>query len=184
MIAKKKSEAQLIIEGIAAEVRKHVEGPIYDRFRRIEEVLFADKTPEGLRSLPEEVGRHIDRLDVLEFALFGVKDPPTGEINPEMHSVIGILARIRDALHDMGITMPKCRPPLEVGQDVNAGTCDVCGGHRIIIRGRHPHQDNRVVCATCAVEKLEDIVSQLNCEAGTERIDALDPLPASQGASL
>ena len=36
--------------------------------------------------------------------------------------------------------------------------CNVCGGIMVYIRGRHPGHDNRLVCPTCAVESLEQII--------------------------
>ena len=35
--------------------------------------------------------------------------------------------------------------------------CGLCGGKRVYIRGRHPGEDNRVVCPTCLAETLDDI---------------------------
>lgn len=38
-----------------------------------------------------------------------------------------------------------------------AKDCDICGCALVFIRGRHPKQDRREVCPTCAVERLEQI---------------------------
>lgn len=51
---------------------------------------------------------------------------------------------------------------------VNAG-CEVCGGKLLIIRGKHPHEKRRKVCATCATEILESLYDNLsNREAAQE----------------
>lgn len=44
---------------------------------------------------------------------------------------------------------------LEEGAQI--GGCNVCGGKMVYIRGRYPGTDNRLVCPTCAVERLEQI---------------------------
>jgi hypothetical protein len=36
-------------------------------------------------------------------------------------------------------------------------TCSCCGGKQVYIRGRYPNTDNRLVCPTCATERLEQI---------------------------
>jgi len=35
--------------------------------------------------------------------------------------------------------------------------CKVCGSNLTGIRGRHPNEQPRLICATCAYEKLETI---------------------------
>lgn len=35
--------------------------------------------------------------------------------------------------------------------------CGICGSRMVFIRGRHPHEEEREVCPTCAVERLEQI---------------------------
>lgn len=35
--------------------------------------------------------------------------------------------------------------------------CTVCGSKLVYIRGRYPHTEEREVCPTCAVERLEQI---------------------------
>jgi len=44
--------------------------------------------------------------------------------------------------------------------------CNVCGGSLISIRGKYPQRfkeaSNRVVCPTCIVEQLEDILAKIN----------------------
>lgn len=37
--------------------------------------------------------------------------------------------------------------------------CLVCGGRLTMIRGKHPGEDDREVCPTCATERLEDFLS-------------------------
>lgn len=45
--------------------------------------------------------------------------------------------------------------------------CPVCGSSMVYIRGRYPHTDNRrLVCACCAVEKLEQISEIASPEYG------------------
>ena len=37
-------------------------------------------------------------------------------------------------------------------------SCGICGGQMVYIRGRYPHTEcKRLVCPTCAVERLEQI---------------------------
>lgn len=38
-----------------------------------------------------------------------------------------------------------------------ADRCGICGGPRVYIRGRHPGDDKRQICPTCAYERLEEI---------------------------
>lgn len=40
--------------------------------------------------------------------------------------------------------------------------CNVCGGQLWLIRGKHPKDDKRKVCPTCAIEILESIYSNLD----------------------
>ncbi len=42
------------------------------------------------------------------------------------------------------------------------GGCEVCGGALVKVRGRHPGEDDRQVCSTCAVEILESILDNCN----------------------
>jgi hypothetical protein len=36
-------------------------------------------------------------------------------------------------------------------------SCPTCGGKRVLIRGRHPKDDKRIVCPTCLQERLDEI---------------------------
>jgi len=36
-------------------------------------------------------------------------------------------------------------------------TCGSCGGKQVYIRGKHPQEENRLVCPTCCQERLEMI---------------------------
>jgi hypothetical protein len=36
--------------------------------------------------------------------------------------------------------------------------CPVCGGKTILIRGRHPNDDKRLVCPTCLQDRLDGIL--------------------------
>ena len=40
--------------------------------------------------------------------------------------------------------------------------CPCCGGKLCKIRGKYPEEPEREICPICIVEKLEDLVSQLN----------------------
>lgn len=40
---------------------------------------------------------------------------------------------------------------------MNEKLCEVCGSKLVSIRGRYPKTESRLVCACCAVEKLEHI---------------------------
>jgi len=37
-------------------------------------------------------------------------------------------------------------------------TCEVCGGRKVSIRGKHPGDAERIVCPTCLQEMFEDMV--------------------------
>jgi len=47
------------------------------------------------------------------------------------------------------------------GGVLKGGKCEVCGGRLVTIRGRHPEEEDRKVCPTCAVEILESLYSNL-----------------------
>lgn len=49
----------------------------------------------------------------------------------------------------------------KLSPNVMAGACLCCGGRQASIRGRHPGMPDRIVCPTCVVERLEDMVSSL-----------------------
>ena len=46
--------------------------------------------------------------------------------------------------------------------DLGKPDCDVCGGILHRIRGRHPNEEKRFVCPTCAIESLEYLRDQLS----------------------
>ena len=39
----------------------------------------------------------------------------------------------------------------------SADRCDMCGGIKVIVRGKYPKDPDREICPTCAIEKLEDL---------------------------
>lgn len=41
--------------------------------------------------------------------------------------------------------------------DVPLTGCDICGGKRVWIRGRHPRDGRRKACPTCLQEKIDNI---------------------------
>ncbi len=44
---------------------------------------------------------------------------------------------------------------------VDAG-CEVCGGKLVMVRGRHPGEENRQTCPTCALDIIEGILDSCN----------------------
>lgn len=51
-----------------------------------------------------------------------------------------------------------------VGDDHRPTRCGVCGGTLVLIRGKHPHEDNREVCPTCLAERM-DLIRE-TCDFG------------------
>lgn len=49
----------------------------------------------------------------------------------------------------------KASPP-DAGKEQEAG-CGICGGKLVLIRGRYPKEERRLVCPTCNTERLEQI---------------------------
>jgi len=45
---------------------------------------------------------------------------------------------------------------------LKGGGCEVCGGKLVVIRGRHPGENKRKICPTCAFEILESIMDSCN----------------------
>lgn len=54
---------------------------------------------------------------------------------------------------------PEVREAVDAGYDRG---CDVCGGKRVTIRGRHPGCEDRVVCPTCLADRIEVAIHILN----------------------
>jgi NMD protein affecting ribosome stability and mRNA decay len=46
--------------------------------------------------------------------------------------------------------------------NVKEETCGTCGGTKVYIRGKHPSFDKRLICPTCAYERLERIHEMTN----------------------
>jgi hypothetical protein len=46
----------------------------------------------------------------------------------------------------------------QVMESVVEHSCYVCGGLLLRVRGRHPGDPRRVVCPTCMLESLEDLM--------------------------
>jgi transcription initiation factor IIE alpha subunit len=54
---------------------------------------------------------------------------------------------------------PEEKPKKEFG-------CGVCGDGLVYIRGRYPHEDRRLVCATCLQERFERIHDETSPDYG------------------
>jgi hypothetical protein len=60
---------------------------------------------------------------------------------------------------------PKCRKDVLSGKpapraEVKLDGCSCCGARMVSIRGRHPGDPDRLVCATCLQERMDDMVSR------------------------
>lgn len=45
--------------------------------------------------------------------------------------------------------------------DKPSPSCDICGGEKAYIRGKHPDEDKRLVCPTCMAETLDDVKDRM-----------------------
>lgn len=50
------------------------------------------------------------------------------------------------------------------------GSCGVCGGKLVEIRGKYPREPERKVCPTCLMEIRENVISNFGSEGSKEEI--------------
>jgi hypothetical protein len=97
-------------------------------------------------------------------------------------------ALLRCAISQLNAPEKKAVGPLKI--------CAACGSRMVMIRGRYPRDEDRPACATCAVERLEQIhqisspdygvafaASPLIQPAGAGRGDTDDALTAGRASS-
>jgi hypothetical protein len=84
-------------------------------------------------------------------------------------STMGIISKC--GIYEPVCTCDKLKPSWTEGLG-----CGICGGKQVLIRGRYPQTENRLVCPTCCQERLEQIrdISDRNYGvAGTDCKQAL-----------
>lgn len=118
--------------------------------KALEEILIAgqDDEPETMiatacNELMKRVARIEERLARLEEAVKLIQFD--NDIEPEKP--------VMEEKPMVGLRIPDVKP----SKPSEFISCSCCGGKQVYIRGKHPKDDNRLVCPTCAVERLEQI---------------------------